>query len=136
MRSNGRMKQRLASSSVGAQSQRSLLDFRSLNLLYVKCRTAAWSEVSSLQLPHPKIQNIWLFGLMLYSQYRPLKGRRLQSNLGGCEGQGQNKCFFPWIRAYNDVHPELTNPCISMHKCPTTWVMARCIYPGPSNLVV
>ena len=48
MRSKGRMKQRLASSSVGAQSQRSRRLFRSSKRLYVKCSTAAWSDVSSL----------------------------------------------------------------------------------------
>ena len=49
MRSKGRMKQRLASSSVGAQSHRSRRLFRSSNLLYVKCSTAASSDVSSLK---------------------------------------------------------------------------------------
>ncbi len=52
MRSKGRMKQRLASSSVGAQSQRSRRLFRSSKRLYVKCSTAASSDVSSLCVLH------------------------------------------------------------------------------------
>lgn len=49
MRSKGRMKHRLASSSVGAQSQRSRRLFKSWKRLYVKCSTAPWSDVISLQ---------------------------------------------------------------------------------------
>jgi hypothetical protein len=47
--SNGRMKQRLASASVGAQSQRSRRAFRSAKRLKVKCSTAAVSWVTSLR---------------------------------------------------------------------------------------
>ena len=60
MRSKGRMKQRLASSSVGAQSQRSRRLFRSSKRLYVKCSTAASSLVSSLQAFRVPHQQWWI----------------------------------------------------------------------------
>lgn len=55
IRSKGRMKQRLASASVGAQSQRSRRAFRSAKRLKVKCSTAAVSWVTSLRGGEPTV---------------------------------------------------------------------------------